>query len=179
MANELQRAAYAAAVLHRRAGGARRCARVGVCALRGMSSSAPAPSAPAPFPLLTADAGAEWVDNPGVSAQDAVKILVHQIQQSGPISELRRRAVERDPAACTCGTTACLAAHARAYTPPRARLPAARQSPAAAPSRVWLPAYQTQPRRLLPASAAPLPQSSATCSCCTAAARRPMIWTRP
>ena len=35
--------------------------------------------------------GAEWYDNPAVSAQDAVRILVHQIQQSGPISEPRRR----------------------------------------------------------------------------------------
>ncbi|KAL4434684.1 hypothetical protein ABPG77_002807 [Micractinium sp. CCAP 211/92] len=32
-------------------------------------------------------AAVEWYDNPAVSAQDAVKILVHQIQQSGPIRQ--------------------------------------------------------------------------------------------
>jgi hypothetical protein len=34
-----------------------------------------------------AEPAAEWIDNPSVSAQEAVKILVHQIQQSGPIKQ--------------------------------------------------------------------------------------------
>lgn len=34
-----------------------------------------------------AEPAAEWYENPTVSAQDAVKILVYQIQQNGPISE--------------------------------------------------------------------------------------------
>lgn len=54
---------------------------------------APGPTRPktptfASCPLRPAtEPAADWVDNPAVSAQEAVKILVHQIQQSGPISE--------------------------------------------------------------------------------------------
>lgn len=48
------------------------------------------------FPSLLADTSIEWYDNPAVSAQDAVKILVHQIQQNGPIS------ASLQPVACAC-----------------------------------------------------------------------------
>lgn len=59
------------------------------CALQAAWAAASLPrlSAAAPVAEPSAPAAAaEWYDNPAVSAQDAVKILVHQIQQSGPIS---------------------------------------------------------------------------------------------
>ena len=52
-----------------------------------------------------AEPAAEWIDNPSVSAQEAVKILVHQIQQTGPISEPGGRVLQprgRDPRTICC-----------------------------------------------------------------------------
>ena len=63
-----------------------------------------------------AEPAAEWIDNPSVSAQEAVKILVHQIQQSGPISEPGGRVLQprgRDPR-----TICCPPLKTRVQTPP-------------------------------------------------------------
>lgn len=98
-----------------------------------------------------------WVENPAVSAQDAVKILVHQIQRNGPISE---------PAdAVNCCTLCVLGALSCGC---RCSLLFAFRAATDAFALLFWPAPCFVPL-----------QSSVTCRCCIAVARQPMTWIRP
>ena len=160
-----------------------------------MSTAAAAAAPPQPHYALPAAAGlplvsavqVEWFDDSSVNAQQALRLLVHRIQQEGPVSESLGDWVPR--AGLPLPAPEAVQVPQPLFSPaPVSAVPLAlcTDTPAPAVPSPFPPSPSASPLLFLPlllpppcaCGLPPLQQSSATCRSCTNAARPPRSLTR-